>query len=294
MIGYVRVDAGELRVREHQYYRALYCGRCHRMGKCTGQCARLSLSYDFVFLAALRLALTGESVTVKRQRCIVHPLRSRQTVQPCAALDFCADASALLVHHKLCDDLHDERGLKKLRARLSLPFFAAGYRRAKRRHPSPDAQILAHLHRLSALEDASEPVGADACAEVFGDLMADLAAEGLDEEAARLARAIARAVGHWLYLVDAADDFDEDRKRGRFNPLRASLGDSPTDADWNNLRLSLTAHLCDAERAFLLIDRYPSVEVREILANLLYRGLPAVAERVLSQKTAARPKGTEP
>ena len=77
MLGYVRTDAQELRVREHQYYRALYCGLCHRMGKCTGQCSRMTLNYDFVFLAAVRLALTGEKPSVKKQRCVAHPFRSR-------------------------------------------------------------------------------------------------------------------------------------------------------------------------------------------------------------------------
>ena len=38
MLGYVKTDSQELRMREYQYYRALYCGLCHRMGKCTGNC----------------------------------------------------------------------------------------------------------------------------------------------------------------------------------------------------------------------------------------------------------------
>ena len=51
----------ELRVREDVFYRALYCGLCHRMGKCTGQCSRMTLNYDFVFLAAVRLACGCET-----------------------------------------------------------------------------------------------------------------------------------------------------------------------------------------------------------------------------------------
>ena len=113
MLGYVRTDRAELRVREDVFYRALYCGLCHRMGKCTGNCSRMTLNYDFVFLAAVRLSLTGEAPTVKKQRCFLHPFRSRPTVQACKSLDYCADASALLVYHKLLDDLHDEKGLKK-------------------------------------------------------------------------------------------------------------------------------------------------------------------------------------
>ena len=54
MFGYIKPLTPELRIREHECYRAYYCGLCRAMGKCTGQCSRMTLSYDFVFLAAVR------------------------------------------------------------------------------------------------------------------------------------------------------------------------------------------------------------------------------------------------
>lgn len=284
MLGYVRPNVEELRVREHQFYRALYCGLCKRMGKCTGQCSRMTLSYDFVFLAVLRLSLTGEGVTVKRERCFIHPLRRRPVVGKCAALDYCADASALLVYGKLLDDLGDERGWKRLRAALSRPFLASAYRRAKKRHPELAFQISEHLAALSAYETDPNTVSADLLAEQFGRLMGAVFAEDLEGPRVRIAESIGRALGHWLYLVDAADDFDEDRRRHRFNPYLRLFGEHPTDSDWENLRLSLIAHLCDAERGFLLIDNYPAPELREILANVLYFGLPQTAERIINER----------
>ncbi|MBR3895348.1 MAG: hypothetical protein IKJ35_09440 [Clostridia bacterium] len=281
MLGYVRTQRQELRVREDVFYRALYCGLCHRMGKCTGQCSRMTLNYDFVFLAAVRLALTGEKPTVKKQRCLVHPFRSRPTVQACDALDYCADASALLVYHKLNDDLHDERGAKKARAVLTKPFLSSAYRRARRRHPDLDRAIASHLSCLSDYEKKERDFGsADELAAQFGALMEEVFREGLPEREGRIAAVIGRAVGRWIYLVDAADDFEEDRKRGRFNPYLQLFGETPTEADWENLRLALTALLCDAERGFLLIEEGETPELREILANILYLGMPSTAKRL--------------
>ncbi len=285
MLGYVRTDRQELRVREDTFYRALYCGLCHRMGKCTGQCSRMTLNYDFVFLAAVRLALTGEKPIVRKQRCIVHPFRSRPTVQTCDALDFCADASALLVYHKLRDDLIDEKGLKKARAAMARPFLSSAYRRARRRHPDLDRAIAEHLARLSDYEKKERDFGsADELAAQFGKLMEAVFQEGLPSREARIAATLGRAVGHWIYLVDAADDFEEDRKRGRFNPYLQLFGETPTEADWENLRLALTALLCDAERGFLLMDEYPTPELREIIANILYLGMPSTAKRLTERK----------
>lgn len=280
MLGYVKTDSQELRMREYHYYRALYCGLCHRMGKCTGNCSRITLSYDFVFLAAVRLALTKEAPTIKKQRCFLHPFRPRPTAQKCQVLDYCADASALLVYHKLLDDLHDERGLKKLRAVLMRPFLSSAYRRAKKRYPALDTVIDGHLKKLSEYESTAHFAGADVLAEQFGLLMRAVFSEGLSGTNARIAAEIGAAIGHWIYLADAADDFAEDRKRGRFNPYLKLFGDAPTSADWETLRLALTALLCKAESAVLLIDDYPAPELKEILSNILYLGLPQTGKRI--------------
>ena len=291
MLGYVRTDRAELRVREDVFYRALYCGLCHRMGKCTGNCSRMTLNYDFVFLAAVRLSLTGEVPTVKKQRCFLHPFRSRPTVQACKSLDYCADASALLVYHKLLDDLHDEKGLKKARAVLVRPWMLSAYRRAKRRYPALDAAIKEHLQKLSQYEAETTAFGgADELAAQFGRLMEAVFAEGLEGSEARIAAVLGRATGHWIYLIDAADDFEEDRKRGRFNPYLRLFGTAPTEADWENLRLALTALLCEAEKGFALIDSYPVPELKEILSNILYLGLPSTAKRITQKNTCAHCK----
>ena len=135
MFGYVRAATAELRLREYDCYRALYCGLCMTMGKCTGQCSRLSLSYDFVFLAAVRMALLGERIQATRIRCLLHPFRRRNAILKSETLAYCAHASALLTYHKLADDLTDERGMKRARAILSRPLFKKAYRKAKKNIP---------------------------------------------------------------------------------------------------------------------------------------------------------------
>ena len=286
MLGYVRTDAQQLRVCEHQYYRALYCGLCHRMGKCTGQCSRMTLNYDFVFLTTLRLALTGERVDFKKQRCLIHPLRRRLTAQECRALDFSANASGILVFHKLADDRADEKGLRSLLASSAAIVLLRGYRRAKRRYPALDTAVAAHLQKLSEYESGKKDFeSAEELASIFGELMALVFSEGLEGGKARIASSLGNALGRWLYLVDAADDFEDDLKKHRFNPLRKAFGDAPTTRDWENLRVTLTALLCEAERAFLLIDDYSAPEQKEILSNVLYLGLVKAGERYTSKST---------
>lgn len=283
MLGYVRVNAQELRLREYEYYRALYCGLCRRMGKCTGQCSRLSLSYDFVFLATLRMSLLGERPQIQKIRCLLHPFKRRNAAASSPTLDYCANASALLSYHKLNDDLADEKGFSKMKAGFLRLLMRGAYRRARKHHKDLDEKIGDCLKRLSEYEKSPpEYPSADTPAALFGELMAAVFSEGLEGGNARIASEFGRAVGHWIYLADAADDFWEDLKKGRFNPYRGLFGESPTKEDLDDLRISLTAQLMRGEKAMLLIDSYAAEELKEILYNIMYLGLPNRAEAIVN------------
>jgi hypothetical protein len=88
-------------------------------------------------------------------------------------------------------------------------------------------------------------------------------------------------VGHWIYLVDAADDFEQDRRRGRFNPYLRIFGEKPKAQEIEGLDVALTALLCDAEEGILLIDEGDAApELLQIITNVLYLGMPKTAKRV--------------
>lgn len=283
MFGYVRSHAPQLRLCEWECYRAYYCGLCKTMGKCTGQCSRLSLSYDFVFLAAVRCSLAGEKPETKKFRCLLHPFRRRLMVKRSPQLSYCADASALLLAAKIDDDLRDERGFRRLRAFFRRLFFHGAIRRAKKRHPDLYKTINANLARLHELEADEALASADAPAEIFGELLAGIFGAGLEGDKARIGAAIGNAVGRWIYLADAADDLKEDAKKKRYNPLLRLFGSAPTPTDWKTLQTGLTATLVPAQRAFELMDDFPTPELREIIANILYLGLPKMTEKLTHQ-----------
>ena len=283
MYGYIRTYTPELKVREQEYYRAAYCGLCRAMGKCTGQCSRLTLSYDFTFFALMRMALTGETPTARRRRCLLHPLRRRPMIEPCDALTLSAYASALLVYHKNLDDRTDERGGKRLRATLLVPYTRGLRCRARRELSRMDDDVAVIMTRLSELEATRVP-SVDRPAEVFGELMACLLSWGLEGREQTLAKTIGRHVGRWVYIVDAADDFDEDVKKGRYNPLACLYNDlnmtTLPDHKRQEIRTALTAELVGIENALDLLD-IGDPDMCGVLKNILYQGMPAMADKVL-------------
>lgn len=281
VFGYIRTVPAELRMREYECYRACYCGLCRSMGKCTGACSRLTLSYDFVFLAAVRMWLAQEPVTTRRFRCALHPLKRRTAVTDSAQLDYCADASVLLSYHKCLDDRADERGFRRFRAGIAMLALRGGYRRARARHPALDSAIRQSLAQLSEYEKRPDAHSADEPAGLFGNLMAAVFSEGLEGACARIAADLGRGIGKWIYLVDAADDFDGDIRKHRFNPYRGVFGNSLTAENRQAIRLSLTEILQDTELAYDLFDSPACPELREIVSNILYLGMPRTADRIL-------------
>ena len=291
MFGYIRTDTPELRVRENEYYKAVYCGMCRAQGKCTGQCSRMTLSYDMVFLALLRLAISGENPTIKSGRCIAHPLKRRPYLDFCGSLAYCAYASALLVWGKTADDINDEKGLKRLKARLTKPLARKMRKKALKHYSELDEKINNGLKKLSEVEKENQP-SVDAPATRFGELLADILSFGIEGDNEKILRSIGLHVGKWIYIIDAVDDIEGDLKNSRFNPFICLYGAQNSDDDKKRLvATSLKLELLAAEPAFDLIEFGENPNIEGIIKNIIYRGMPDVANRILELDGKSKRKG---
>lgn len=281
MFGYIRTDTPELRVRENEYYRAVYCGLCRAQGKCTGQCSRMTLSYDMTFLALLRLAVSNETPEIKVGRCIAHPFKKRAYVAECDALNYCTYASALLFYGKTVDDIIDERGKKRFKARLIKPFASGMRKKALKQYALLDEKIAKGMKKLSEIEKKKLP-SVDVPAEHFGEILADIISFGLEGKDEVIMKNIGRHVGKWIYILDACDDLADDIEKERFNPFIYLYDGSPlTEELKHDVNNSLKLELLAAEPAFDLIDFEGKSDIEGIIKNIMYRGMPDVAERVL-------------
>ncbi|MBQ8509074.1 MAG: hypothetical protein IJ493_04120 [Clostridia bacterium] len=302
MFGYIKPVPAELKVKEYELYRAVYCGLCNAMGRSTSCVSRLSLSYDFVFLALVRMLLADESGKIEKKRCAVHPTKKRPVLYEASQLDYCAKVSALLTYHKLRDDLADEHGFKRLACLALLP--AAKYmRRRAKGLEGLDSLIAGKLTELSALERENCP-SPDRAAEPFGELMAAVCAHGFEENSAegRIAAEIGRHVGRYIYIIDAVDDLKKDIASGAYNPFLALYPEN-TEAEFaahaQMVKNSLTMELMGIEAAVELIDQPKVPEYANIVRNIIYLGLPGLTDRLCGDCTQQmlyenkRPKGTK-
>lgn len=273
MFGYVRVHHPELKVKEYEFYKGTYCGLCRSMGKCTGHCSRMTLSYDFAFLALTRIALTDDKIEFTQGRCVAHPLKKRNYMKHNETLAYCAGAAAILNYHKLMDDLSDEKGFKRFRAFLARPFIAHARKKAlKQGLGELDQSIAERLCLLSDTERAKHP-SVDLPAELFGEILSDIMSFGLSDADRRIACSVGLAVGKWIYIADALDDAEEDAKKSRYNPFLLLFGHVPRPSEQEGIQNALKNQLFEAEAAIDLID-FEHSAVQSIIQNILYLGLP--------------------
>lgn len=275
MFGYVRPWTAELKVREYETYRALYCGLCRAMKKETGWLSSFSLSYDMVFLAMARMLYGDRTMKRVRRRCAAHPVKPHLEIADSEPLREAARLSAVLVAAKNRDDLSDERGMKRLRARLLSPLLSHAEKRARARGLAK--RIAEILRELSAIEKQNLP-SVDAPADASGRLLGEVFAFGIEGETPlyRLGELIGRVV----YKLDALDDYDEDVRCDRYNPYRALYGDTGfTDEFRSNAKNAVKHDLIALEGVVLSLPFGECDEIEALMKNILYLGLTARLDR---------------
>lgn len=279
MYGYVRPVRDELKVREYEQFRGVYCGLCHTLKERYGPLARFAVNYDLTFLAML-LAGPQEEKTCPR-RCPYHPMRKTMCPEAFPAMEAAADYSVILAYWKMRDGVRDERFFGALGARLGAATLRPAYKKAAAARPAFADTAKTELSALALLEEEMTPV-LDAAAEPFAKLLAAAADGAADSARGRVLRELLYHLGRIVYILDAADDLSEDERTGAYNPLRYrfSLKDGAlSQEDEQALRTVLTHSHNSVLAAYALLERNPYAG---ILDNIVYYGLPAVTQAVFS------------
>ena len=288
MFGYVKPYRPSLVAYDYEFYRATYCGVCRAMKRETGTLSTWSLNFDFVFLALVRLLIGENRVSLHLRRCGAHPFRRRLMLMNNPATDYAARVSAVLVYHKLKDDLHDSRLFGKLPPALALPVFAKARRRANL--GELDKAIADYLQELSKVE-AERVASIDIPAGIFGKLLGDIFAYDAKEEYAPALRSLGCTLGTFIYAADAADDFEADVKSGSYNPYVLTYGDVLTEDARRAIYDGLILTLSKGEADWHNLPMAHTTTVRRLIENIMYEGL---LRRIEFLKTGKKKSKSKP
>lgn len=272
MFGFVKPLVPELKVKDSDFYRSVYCGLCRSMSKHTGGISAFTLSYDMTFFALCRMALSDTELSFERIRCKAHPMKKRTVCRDNAELEFAARASGILVYYNCKDDVRDEKGIKRMIAKMLLPYAKQIDKKAAL--PDISAKTEEYLSKLSLLERESCP-RPDEVADVFGRLLGELLSVGYEEATATVAREIGYHTGRWVYLADAVCDYKKDKKENKYNPFIFAFESDEEAEKYLSSDISdiLTLELRSLDRAIALIDPPRSDAVMRCITNIVRGGM---------------------
>lgn len=271
MFGYIRAAKPELRMKEYELYKAVYCSLCRELGKSYGIFSRFTLSYDFTFLALLEMALKENCSGIKKGRCVFNPLKQCNYCKDSDSFKMPSAAAMIMLYYKLRDNIKDEKGIKKLGYAFILPIFSRAHKKAAEKYPDIEKTVFGYIEAQNAVE-------AENCAQI--DRAADPTAKALAEilthcsddlSQKRILERIGYCLGRYIYILDAACDYSDDIKKNSYNVLRNTVsGQQLGNKEKSEISKQLFMCLNEAGKAFELLDikRYKS-----ILGNIIYLGL---------------------
>lgn len=283
MFGYIKPCQPQLRVCELQAYKAVYCGLCIQLGRSFGLLARFTLSYDATFLALLAMGVGEEEPDIQPGRCAFNPLRRIPVCRPNDSLAFAADVSTLTLCHKLRDDRRDKGFWGRLGAAVLLWVFGHTWKSAARRQPELGLLFTQQMARQRQLEEEQTP-DIDRAGDPTAQMLAGTLA-ALDPRQHRVLERLGYLVGRYVYLADALDDLEQDRKTRSYNPLLLGGREDPRQVG----RASLNLTMGEAAVTYQLLE---VGRFGPILENIFTLGLHETADALgLPQNQGKTPRG---
>lgn len=284
MFGYIKTYKPEMKIREYDAYKAVYCTICKQLRIEYGLFARFTLNYDYTFLAMLRMGSFSSCVQVKKGRCPFQPFKKCNNVH-CedTSLSYACAVAMMMVYYKWMDTKEDEGFGKRSLAFLLTPFVKSWYKKASKRYPSLVAIMQEYSQRQHTCE-ANSSLMFDEYAHPTADVLGKIFSfEVNNEKQSRILYSLGYNVGKWIYLTDALDDFSDDLKKGKFNPYLLRLGNSVSRKELITFAMGqLNICMDEACKAFDLLSIR---NFQPILHNILFLGMDYQSKEITGKVT---------
>lgn len=281
MFGYVKAYKPELKIKEYEMYKGIYCSLCKQLGKSYGFFSRFILNYDFTFLAMCLMATKKEESEFEKSHCsFCYAKKCICCKIPDSSLEYSAAITLIVAYYKVRDNFEDGRFFEKLQSALVLPYFKAKYIKATNKFPIIAQYVKNQMENQNSFEKSgisSIDRAADASAKALGKIFS----ECFDETQKDISYRFGYCLGRFIYICDALDDLEKDCKEKSFNPFLTENN----NVDFKKIRedsldlLDTTAD--ELAKAYELIDFY---RYKTILDNIVYYGLDSTINKVLRKE----------
>lgn len=279
MLGYIRAYKPEMKFKDYELYKGVYCTLCKSLGKRYGFIPRFILSYDFTFFAMVRMAVRSRCPGFTQSHCSFNPAKKCLNCnRDNEDIAYTADVSILMMYHKLCDNIQDSKFFKRLLCRLVMPYAKHLYKKACRRTGEISKVLEEQMARQQEIENRNGNL--DEAADPSAVMLSKLLVHNIECEDLSALASFGYMVGRWVYITDAVNDCEDDIKDGSFNPLKKRFVDK-NFAEYCEEMMNLTIG-----EAIISYKRLKIFRFDDILTNILYDGVYSVTQKVLKKGDA--------
>jgi len=218
----------KLTTEENYDFRINYCGTCKTIGKLYGHKERVLLNFDVVFLSELLATVNNckeDFIYIKPFTCWTLPEKEEQIPH---FLKYTASINILLGHFKIVDNINDSK--QKLNIWTLFKYLTnSNFKSAKKYLIEQnlhvdiiEKQVLEQFNREKQkviFPDFYETLSyySNQTAQITGLVFKQSVARFNDEQLSKTFWKIGANFGKIVYLIDAIEDYEKDKKRRGFN-----------------------------------------------------------------------------
>jgi hypothetical protein len=288
MFGYTVPLYSAMSASDLAVYRSCYCETCHRLRDDYGIVSTAAVNYDMTFNGMMLNAVSKDGISEQNVNngiiCVLGKPSGENEI-----LRKMAGYTILLTKWELEDDRNDRPSLRSNAARIVL---GRAVRKAERSYPGYDEHLRNGFIKLREMETDGNTdavmIGrtfASSLVPAMEDIAGDLWSDHL--------RDMFISLGTAIYVMDAVDDLDEDYMNGTYNPFLAECVDFVNGKDLiarnvYEITEMIGSVMKDLQTSYLSVRGTMRFH-QGVTDNIILRGLPGSAKRVIGCECSSRP-----
>lgn len=260
MFGYVTVYKPELKIKDYDIYKGVYCTLCKQMQKEYGLFSRFLLSYDAAFYVLYKIGTADSDLSLSKSHCSFSPCKKCLKINSDEEVfKKAAGVTVILSFFKLCDNISDSRFFKRILCKAVKPYFNRICKKARKKYPEIFAVTQKYMGNQAEAE--SNFKGIDSAADPTGNVLGYILSDGnIDSDSFKVGYFLGRTV----YLLDAFDDYEDDIKSNSFNPFKN------TDNIIKDASFAVNISIGELAEYIKKVELF---KFKDIIYNIVFKGL---------------------
>ena len=283
MFGYILPDKPMMYMKDYALYKSFYCGMCKSIKCHHGNLLRLSVNYDVTFINILLHGILKQKMEFAEENCVLNPFKKKCILKDNPLSEKCVFLNTLLIDFKAKDDINDKPSFAKKCLRV---FTRRKVKKAKKALPEV-AELLDKAYIEQVEVEKPKEIVFDKVAHPFAVCMQGIFKVLCGEKYSDEIGSIAYFLAKYVYLLDAIDDFEKDKKNIEFNVFANRYPEAQNHGDLlkheNEIQDILGGILFSVKENY---EKVPVFETESIITNTFWFGLGARAKQIIYKENS--------